>query len=121
EYSHAMGNSNGNMKEFWDIFRSNPRLIGGCIWEFRDHGLIKKDSTGREFFAYGGDFGEKRHDSNFSIDGMVSSDGRPKAAMYECKRVYQPVETTMRAGNILHIENRHAAKSTKHYEVTLIV
>src|SRR5690606_28632152 len=58
---------------------------------------------------------------NFSIDGMVSSDGRPKAAMYECKRVYQPVETTMRAGNILHIENRHAAKSTKHYEVTLII
>jgi len=121
EYSHAMGNSNGNMKEFWDIFRSNPRLIGGCIWEFRDHGLIKKDSTGREFFAYGGDFGEKRHDSNFSIDGMVSSDGRPKAAMYECKRVYQPVETTMRSGNILHIENRHAAKSLAGYEVTLII
>ncbi|WP_069658799.1 glycoside hydrolase family 2 TIM barrel-domain containing protein [Arcticibacter eurypsychrophilus] len=121
EYSHSMGNSNGNMKEFWDIFRSSPRLIGGCIWEFRDHGLVKKDLTGKEFYAYGGDFGEKRHDSNFCIDGMVSSDGRPKAAMYECKRVYQPAETTLKNGNQLYILNRHAAKSLKDYVVTLVI
>lgn len=121
EYSHAMGNSNGNMKEFWDIFRSRPRMIGGCIWEFRDHGLVKKDSTGKEFFAYGGDFGEKRHDSNFSIDGIVSSDGRPKAAMWECKRVYQPAESTLINDHQVKIENRHAARSLKDYEVTLII
>jgi beta-galactosidase len=88
EYSHAMGNSNGNMKEFWDLFRSTPRIIGGAIWEFKDQGLLKRDSTGKGYYAYGGDFGEKYFD-NFTIKGVVASDGRPKAAMYECKRIFQ--------------------------------
>lgn len=121
EYSHSMGNSNGNMKEFWDIFRSRPRLIGGCIWEFKDHGIIKKDSLGNDMLAYGGDFGEKRHDGNFCIDGIAASDGRPKAAMYECKRVYQPVECSLTdaKSGLLRISNRHAVKSLDGYAVTL--
>jgi beta-galactosidase len=123
EYSHSMGNSTGNMKEFWDIFRSNPRLIGGFIWEFKDHGLYKKDSTGREFIAYGGDFGEKKHDSNFCIDGMVATDGRPKAAMFECKRVYQPIETELvnASSGLLRVLNRHASKSLSAYTINIII
>ncbi len=90
EYAHAMGNSAGNLKEFWDQWRSIPRVIGGCIWEFKDQGLLKKDSAGVEYYAYGGDFDEKYFD-NFTIKGVVNADGKPKGAMYECKRVFQPI------------------------------
>lgn len=122
EYSHAMGNSNGNMKEFWDEFRSTPRVIGGAIWEFKDQGLLKHDSAGTPFYAYGGDFGEKYFD-NFTIKGVVASDGRPKAVMYECKRVYQGAETELvDAGKgLLKITNRHAVKSLGEYAVRLVV
>ncbi len=123
EYSHSMGNSTGNMKEFWDEFRSTKRVIGGCIWDFKDQGLIKVDSTGEEYFAYGGDFGEKVHDGNFCINGIVASDGRPKAAMYECKRVYQPVETELadQSKGLIKVKNRHASKSLQGYKLTLLV
>jgi beta-galactosidase len=90
EYAHAMGNSAGNIKDLWDQWRSLPRVIGGCIWEYKDQGLTKLDSAGRPYYAYGGDFGEKYFD-NFTIKGIVAADGRPKAAMYECKRVFQPI------------------------------
>ena len=121
EYSHSMGNSTGNMKEFWDIFRSRDRLIGGCIWDFKDQGILKKDSTGKEFYAYGGDFGDKPNDGNFCINGIVASDGRPKAAIYECKRVYQPAETNWKnkEEGILDIQNRHASKNLIDYDVFL--
>lgn len=122
EYSHSMGNSTGNIKEFWDIFRSNKRLIGGCIWEFKDQGLWKKDSTGTPYIAYGGDFGEKFHD-DFTIKGIVTADGRPKAAMYECKRVFQPVDCEMADSikGIIKVTNRHAVKSLDDYSVSLSV
>jgi beta-galactosidase len=122
EYSHAMGNSNGNMKEFWDEFRSTPRVIGGAIWEFKDQGLYKKDSLGRTYVAYGGDFGEKYFD-NFTIKGVVASDGRPKAAMYECKRVFQGAQTELvdASKGLIRITNRHAVKSLGDYDVNLIV
>lgn len=123
EYSHSMGNSTGNMKEFWDLFRSMPRIIGGCIWDFKDQGLLKTDSNGVQFYAYGGDFGEELHDSNFCINGIVASDGRPKAAIYECKRIYQPAESSLidRGKKMVRIENRHAVKSLGDYAVSLVV
>ena len=121
EYAHSMGNSTGNMKELWDEFRSLPRIIGGCIWDYKDQGLVKVDDEGNQYYAYGGDFGEKLHDSNFCINGIVASDNRPKAAMYECKRVYQPVECilTDRDAGLLKIINRHAVKSLKEYRVII--
>ncbi|HUC79325.1 MAG TPA: glycoside hydrolase family 2 TIM barrel-domain containing protein [Flavisolibacter sp.] len=120
EYSHAMGNSNGNMKDFWDEFRATPRVIGGAIWEFKDQGLLKKDSAGVEFYAYGGDYGEKYFD-NFTIKGVVASDGRPKAAMYECKRVYQGVECSLIDGNNLKIQNQFAVRSLVDFTAQLVV
>jgi len=91
EYAHAMGNSAGNLKYFWDQWRALPRIIGGCIWEFKDQGLLKKDSAGVEYYAYGGDYGERYFD-NFTIKGVVNADGQPKGVMYECKRIFQPVQ-----------------------------
>lgn len=121
EYAHSMGNSTGNMKEFWDIFRSHPRLIGGFIWEFKDHGLRRKDSLGQSYYAYGGDFGEERHDGNFCIDGIVASDGRPKSAMYTCKRIYQPIETELVDAKraVINIHNRHAVLNLNNYRVEM--
>ncbi|ALJ01776.1 glycoside hydrolase family 2 TIM barrel-domain containing protein [Rufibacter tibetensis] len=123
EYSHSMGNSTGNMKEFWDAFRSTKRMIGGCIWDFKDQGLVKKHKNGEEFYAYGGDFGEKLHNGNFNINGIVAADGRPKSAIYECKRVYQPIESELVDGSkgLIRVLNRHASKNAGAYEVTLIV
>lgn len=122
EYAHAMGNSVGNMKDFWDVFRSTPRVIGGAIWEFKDQGLLKYDSAGVPFYAYGGDFGEKYFD-NFTIKGVVASDGRPKAAMWECKRVYQGIETELldRDKGTIKITNRHAVRPLSFYQATLLV
>jgi beta-galactosidase len=123
EYAHSMGNSTGNLKEFWDIFRSTRRLIGGCIWDFKDQGLLKKDENGTEFYAYGGDFGEKLHDGNFCINGIVAPDGRPKPAIYECKRVFQPVDFDMVDINkgLIKIINRHAVKSLAGYTATVFI
>ncbi|HEY4149429.1 MAG TPA: glycoside hydrolase family 2 TIM barrel-domain containing protein [Chitinophagaceae bacterium] len=122
EYAHSMGNSTGNIKEFWDLFRSTPRVIGGCIWEFKDQGLLKKDSAGTPYYAYGGDFGEKYFD-DFTIKGIVASDGRPKAAIYECKHVFQPVscEWADSARRLLRISNRHAVQSLDAYTPVLVV
>ncbi|MGD9929190.1 MAG: glycoside hydrolase family 2 TIM barrel-domain containing protein [Mangrovibacterium sp.] len=110
EYSHSMGNSTGNIKEWWDQIRALPRLIGGCIWDYKDQGLLKTDENGIEYYAYGGDFGEQLHDGNFCINGIVASDGRPKAAMYECKWVFQPMSCELLdAGDFkVKITNRHA-------------
>ncbi|TXK33911.1 DUF4981 domain-containing protein [Pontibacter qinzhouensis] len=123
EYSHSMGNSTGNIKEFWDAFRSTKRMIGGCIWEYKDQGILKKNDKGEEFYAYGGDFGEKLHNGSFCIDGIVDSDGRPKSPMYECKRVYQPIESELvdASKGLVKVLNRHASKNAGGYDVTLIV
>ena len=116
EYSHAMGNSVGNLKELWDEFRSTPRVIGGCIWEFKDQGLLKFDSrTAQNYFAHGGDFGEKYHDGNFNTKGLVDSNGKPKGSMFENKWIYQPVVSTLKEGFQLEIKNRQATKSLKDY------
>ncbi|MFV8326635.1 glycoside hydrolase family 2 TIM barrel-domain containing protein [Flavobacterium sp. ZS1P14] len=116
EYSHAMGNSVGNLKELWDEFRSLPRVIGGCIWEFKDQGLLKTDlRSGQEYFAHGGDFGEKYHDGNFNTKGLVDSNGRPKASMYENKWIYQPVISSLGEGFQLEIKNRQATNSLAGY------
>ncbi len=122
EYSHAMGNSVGNLKDFWDQWRNTPRVIGGCIWEFKDQGLLKYDSLGVPFYAYGGDYGEKYFD-NFTIKGIVNSDGKPKGAMYECKRIFQPFECTWKDKNnfIVNIENRSTTLNINEFETKIII
>ncbi|NLE54543.1 MAG: DUF4981 domain-containing protein [Lentisphaerae bacterium] len=94
EYAHAMGNSNGNLKEYWDTFEKYHGLQGGFIWDWVDQGLVKCDDQGREFWAYGGDFGDTPNDKNFCINGMVLPDRTPKPAMFEFKKLAQPVAVT---------------------------
>jgi beta-galactosidase len=91
EFSHAMGNSNGTLAEYWDAIESTPGLQGGFIWEFWDHGLVQRLPDGRTRWAYGGDFGDEPNDGNFVCDGMVWPDRRPKPAMWEHKRLAAPV------------------------------
>ncbi|MDO8686212.1 MAG: glycoside hydrolase family 2 TIM barrel-domain containing protein, partial [Clostridiales bacterium] len=91
EYSHAMGNSNGNLKEYWETIYKYPRLRGGFIWEWADHGIKMKSKDGEEWWAYGGDFGEKPNDGNFCIDGLVWPDRTQHPGIWECKKVFQPV------------------------------
>ena len=94
EYSHAMGNSNGTLKEYWDAIHTLPGLQGGFIWEFWDHGIEQTLPDGTKRSAYGGDFGEVRHDGNFVCDGMVFPDRTPKPAMHEFKAIAAPVVFT---------------------------
>ncbi|MBE8721618.1 glycoside hydrolase family 2 TIM barrel-domain containing protein [Sphingobacterium pedocola] len=123
EYSHSMGNSTGNMKEFWDIFRSHPRLIGGFIWDYKDQALVRKDSVYGEVLAYGGDFGEKIHNGAFSLNGIVDAWGKPKAAMYDNKRIYQPAEVQfLNAADLtVKIKNRAAVLNLDYYTAYLLI
>jgi Beta-galactosidase/beta-glucuronidase len=91
EFSHAMGNSNGSLADYWDAIESTPGLQGGFIWEWWDHGLVQALPDGRRRWAYGGDFGETPHDGNFVADGLVWPDRRPKPAMWEHKRLAAPL------------------------------
>ena len=91
EYAHSMGNSTGNLKEYWDLIRKHKRLCGGFIWDWVDQGLLKEEN-GVKFWAYGGDFGDEPNDGNFCINGIVWPDRTPQPAMWECKKVLQPVE-----------------------------
>ncbi len=90
EYSHAMGNSNGSLREYWEAFYATPGLQGGFIWDWVDQGLTKKTKDGRKYWAYGGDYGEKVHDSDFCINGLVWPDRTPHPAMEECRYLQQP-------------------------------
>ena len=99
EYAHAMGNSCGGLQNYWDTIYKYPQLQGGCIWDWVDQGLLTKDAQGREFFAYGGDFGENMpSDGNFCINGLVDPDRQPHPQLAEVRKVYQPV--TIEAVNL---------------------
>ena len=90
EYSHAMGNSNGSLAEYWEAFKNYHGLQGGFIWDWVDQGLLQTDKKNRRYWAYGGDFGEEIHDFDFCINGLIWPDRRPHPAMWEFKKVAQP-------------------------------
>jgi beta-galactosidase len=95
EYSHAMGNSNGSLKEYWQAIETYRGLQGGFIWDWVDQGLVKHAADGTPFWAYGGDFGETIHDFDFCINGMIWPDRTPHPAMYEFKKLVQPISVTV--------------------------
>lgn len=94
EYSHAMGNSNGNFQEYWDIIHSDRKMQGGFIWDWVDQGLWAKDENGQAYFAFGGDLGglNFQNDENFNANGLVGSDRNPHPALAEVKKVYQNID-----------------------------
>lgn len=109
EFGHAMGNGPGGFKEYFDVFYKYPRLQGGFVWEWMDHGIRTHNSEGKEYFGYGGDFGDSPHDSNFVIDGMVMPDRTPSPALTEYKKVIEPVKVSdfSLEKRTVSIENRY--------------
>mgnify|MGYP002408545075 CR=1 FL=1 len=93
EYSHAMGVGPGDLKEYWDIIYKYPQFSGGCVWEWCDHSVGQRAEDGREFYVYGGYFGESLHDGNFCCDGLTFPDRKAHTGLLEYKKVIQPVRT----------------------------
>ncbi|MGQ1784458.1 glycoside hydrolase family 2 TIM barrel-domain containing protein [Saccharicrinis sp. GN24d3] len=93
EYSHAMGNSNGNFKEYWDLVHKYPQVQGGFIWDWMDQGLVKTHENGKQFWAYGGHFEPEGmdHDNNFCMNGIINPDWTPHPGIFEVKKVYQNI------------------------------
>ena len=122
EYAHAMGNSVGNLQDYWDLIEAHPVLMGGCIWDFVDQGVQKpfSDTRGPKvspaanytrdwFYAYGGDYGDEPTDWNFCCNGLFQPDRRPSPAATEVKKVYQyvRVKPVDLAAGVISVENKY--------------
>ncbi len=94
EYAHSMGNGTGNLAEYWEAIENNHGLQGGFIWDWIDQGLLKTDKAGQKYWAYGGDFGDTINDMDFCINGLIWPDRTPHPAMFEHKKVAQPISVS---------------------------
>lgn len=97
EYAHAMGNSVGNLADYWKVIYQYPQLQGGFIWDWVDQGLAATDEQGNKYWKYGGDYGDAStpSDGNFCINGLLFPDRTPHPALYEVKKVYQPIHVEL--------------------------
>lgn len=101
EYSHAMGNGPGDLKQYWDLIYKYDWFFGGCVWEMLDHSVATGDHIYADpHFVYGGDFGDYPHDSNFCVDGLVSPTREPHTGMKEYKNVIKPFRLTYEEGKL---------------------
>ncbi len=113
EYAHAMGNGPGGLREYQELFESSPRLAGGFVWEWIDHGIAQRTDDGRTFHAYGGDFGEEVHDSNFVADGLVFPDRTPSPGLLDYKKVVEPVRAAVDPdARTITVRNLHHTRDT---------
>lgn len=115
EYTHAMANSCGAMHKYTDLTDTQPRYQGGFIWDFIDQAIMKKDRYGKEFLAYGGDFGDRPNDFNFCTDGIVYADRKVSPKMQEVKFNYQSI-TIIPVKDKALIKNKNLFINTKQYE-----
>ncbi|TMR95990.1 glycoside hydrolase family 2 TIM barrel-domain containing protein [Nonomuraea basaltis] len=111
EYAHAMGNGPGGLAEYQELFERYPRLAGGFIWEWIDHGIAHPDFE----YAYGGDYGEPVHDGNFVIDGLVFPDRTPSPGLVDLKKVFEPVRFEFGDG-VVRVVNRYDFRDLTHLE-----
>ncbi|MBE3561856.1 MAG: DUF4981 domain-containing protein, partial [Ktedonobacteraceae bacterium] len=120
EYAHAMGNGPGGLLEYWETFYRYKCLQGGFVWEWRDHGLRHVTADGKEYFAYGGDFGDQPNDGNFIMDGLVFSDLTPTPGLLEYKKILEPVVVTAfhPATGTVSLLNRYDFLSLDHLVLT---
>jgi len=135
EYAHAMGNSVGNLQDYWDAIESHEQLQGGFIWDWVDQGLAKpippaegaeaEAPAGRPktFFAYGGDFGDRPNDGNFCMNGLVQPDRRPNPHLAEVRKVYQnvKVEPVDAAAGRVKVHNKFFFTDLSEFEATWIL
>ncbi|KAH6803430.1 glycoside hydrolase family 2 protein [Perilla frutescens var. frutescens] len=112
EYSHSMGNSTGNIQEYWEAIDNTFGLQGGFIWDWVDQALLKEGSDGIKHWAYGGDFGDTPNDLNFCLNGLVWPDRSPHPAMHEVKFVYQPIKISLKEGTV-KVTNTHFFSTTQ--------
>ncbi len=120
EYAHAMGNAVGNLAEYWDyIENKSQRMIGGCIWEWVDHGLVKFGGP-KDRFYYGGDFGDTPNDGDFVCDGLTTPDRRETAKLLEVKKVYQYIKIKPLSLSIgkIEIENKYDFTNLNEYNIS---
>ena len=126
EYSHAMGNSNGNFRDYWELIESHPQLQGGFIWDWMDQGIAQCSAKGEKFFAFGGDFGSEGTISYgaFCCNGLLFSDQTPKPALWEVSYAYQNFKfkaIDLHKG-LLKISNQYDFRESKDflfkYEIT---
>lgn len=115
EYAHSMGNSLGNLKEYWDIIYEYDNLIGGYIWDMIDQGIERTAKNGKKYFAYGGDFGDSPNDANFCMNGVFNSDKSLRPQSYEAKYVFQPVVITYAETGLIELENRFNFSNLSNY------
>lgn len=120
EYAHCMGNALGNLREYWEEIYSHPRMLGGFIWDWVDQG-IRRTKNGKEYFAYGGDFGDKPNSGAFCLNGVIFSDRSYSAKYHQVKKIYQPFLVTASSLNpenvILEFTNRNHFSDLSEYEI----
>ena len=92
EYSHAMGNGPGDLREYWEVIYGNDEFFGACVWEFTDHSVAIGDKYSDPRYTYGGDFGDHPNDGNFCVDGLVYPDRKLHVGIREMKQVYKPFD-----------------------------
>ena len=129
EYAHAMGNSMGNLQEYWDVVYADSSICGLAVWDWVDQGIAKPidgsplrpssklQKEEDEFWAYGGDFGDKPNDGPFCINGLIAPDRTPHPHYYEVQYVYQPLKFVYEDGNV-RIINRDFFTDVDEYEIT---
>jgi beta-galactosidase/beta-glucuronidase len=120
EFGHAMGNSVGNMKEYWEAIYKYPRLLGGFIWEWSDHGILQQKDLENQWYAYGGDFDDEPNSGHFCVDGLLFPDRKLKASILEFKKVIEPVkiEAADLTKGLVSILNHYDFLTLEHLEGT---
>ncbi|MFD2083347.1 beta-galactosidase [Actinopolymorpha cephalotaxi] len=127
EYAHAMGNSCGNLADYWAAIEGYHGLQGGFIWEMLDHGIRKSPDDPRPgfssgdqpgYWAYGGDFGDTPHDGNFVCDGLFWPDRTAHPAMWEAKRLFQPFDATLAGEDRLRVRNKYDFRDLSHLRIS---
>lgn len=111
EYSHAMGNGPGDLRDYWEVIEANDNFFGGCVWEFIDHSVAIGDKYGDPSFTYGGDFGDHPNDGNFCVDGLVYPDRRAHTGLEELKQAIMPVAVREVKPGTVAIKSRRYFKS----------
>lgn len=116
EYCHAMGVGPGSLEDYWNLIYTYENLTGGCIWEWADHSVYHEN--GKYKYTYGGDHGERIHDDNFCVDGLVYPDRTPHTGAYEMKNVYRPLRCEKTGENTYSFRNTRAFTDSSDIKIT---
>ncbi len=122
EFAHAMGNGPGSLQDYFDIFYSDECFAGGFVWEWFDHGIYCKDEKGKEYYKYGGDFGDDPTNGTFCIDGLRMPDGTASPGLIEYKEVIAPIKLELNKNeDKIKIWNHLDFTSLGQYDATLTI